>query len=117
VINKGLEHTTLSRQRRMRPEFSRLILKLYPKLQSHESVTKYPKVKGISHNLYFFNHKNQETVLNDIKSYCNEFEAGFVSTLTKYFLLQGSFKVFFKSNKKAMPHRILLFSRLMWDSC
>ena len=73
----------------MRPEFSRLIAKLYPNLQSHESVSKYPNVKGMTNNLYFFNHKNPETHSNDIKSYSNEFEADFVVKLAKHLLNQG----------------------------
>jgi hypothetical protein len=41
----------------MRPEISKIMNFIYPELNNHENVTKYPDVKGISKNVYFFNHE------------------------------------------------------------
>ena len=73
----------------MRPEFSNLILKLYPNLQCHESVTKYENVKGMSQNMYFFHHKFPETGTNETKSYSNDFEAEYECKLARYLMIQG----------------------------
>jgi len=50
--------TQLTVQRRMRPEIADLVrVPLYKDLEDHHSVKRYPRVAGMFHNLYWFDHK------------------------------------------------------------
>ncbi len=60
LIKNKVTHTTLGTQRRMRQEISKMMNYIYPELQNHESVLKYPNVKGVAKNLFFFNHQWKE---------------------------------------------------------
>jgi len=60
LIKNKVPHSTLSTQRRMRPEISKIMNFIYPNLLNHASVESYPKVKGIAKNLFFFNHDWKE---------------------------------------------------------
>jgi hypothetical protein len=44
----------------MRPEIAKVMNFIYPDLKNHESVRSFPDVKGISKNLFFFNHEWKE---------------------------------------------------------
>ena len=57
LVRNGVEQVTLQKQRRMRPEISKLISPIYPKLQDHAKVQKYPSVKGVATNVFFLDHK------------------------------------------------------------
>lgn len=88
MVKNGVEHTTLSRQRRMRPEISKTMNVIYPQLTNHPHVETYPPVPGMKHNLYFVHHQNHETQQGSL-SKSNAFEANFVAELCKYLMKQG----------------------------
>ena len=60
LISNKVTHATLSTQRRMRPEISKMMNFIYPNLENHDCVSKYPYVRVISKNLYFFDHDWKE---------------------------------------------------------
>ncbi|RHZ73529.1 hypothetical protein Glove_230g154 [Diversispora epigaea] len=88
-----LERTQLLTQRRMRNEISDLVRKtLYPKLEDHSCTEKYPKVKGIQHNVYFMHHeKCEDSGGNEfaLQSRSNKFEVEMVVEMVKYFVRNG----------------------------
>jgi len=89
VIN-GINFETLQEQRRMRPDFADFIRVIYGnKYTDHKSVLEYEYIKGITTNLFFFDHQYEENQTEGSKSKTNEFEAKFIVELTKYFVLQG----------------------------
>jgi len=44
----------------MRLEIAKIMNFIYPRLQSHPDVTKYPNIKGLQTNLYFYDHQYEE---------------------------------------------------------
>lgn len=78
LSTSGLAMSRIDVQRRMRPEISSLIRfvyfplllavglinwsrnTLYPTLEDHELVCRYPDVRGIQKNLFFVDHKHKE---------------------------------------------------------
>jgi superfamily I DNA and/or RNA helicase len=60
LIKNKIEHSTLATQRRMRPEISKVMNFINPKLQNHENVRNFPDVKGMSKKLFFFYHEWKE---------------------------------------------------------
>lgn len=61
MIRNKIHARTLTIQRRMRPNFVELLVPtIYEKLESHPSVLKYPKVRGMKDNLFFFTHESLE---------------------------------------------------------
>ncbi len=63
MIINGMDYRSLKIQHRMSPEISCLITpSIYPALLNHESVLKYESIKGVSKNLFFFNHDKLEDV-------------------------------------------------------
>ena len=92
MVNSGMHCHQLSTQRRMRPEIARLMRFIYDDLQDHDSVYKYDKVRGVSKNMFFIDHRclEDESEVNDkIKSHSNQHEAEYIAALCEYFLLQG----------------------------
>ena len=88
VKNNFPNVTTLQIQHRMRPEIADLVRNhIYDVLHDHESVTKYPKVKGISSNLFLIQHSEPEK--DSELSHSNEFEAAYLAALCKFLLQQG----------------------------
>ncbi|CCA71455.1 related to ECM32-DNA dependent ATPase/DNA helicase B [Serendipita indica DSM 11827] len=87
----GLPMAQLNIQRRMRPEVSTLIRGcLYPRLQDHENVTKYPSVRGMVKNVWFLHHTNKEGGDGeDSVSKCNLFEVEMIKSLVLFFIRQG----------------------------
>lgn len=61
IINNEIYCPVLKVQHRMRPEISSLISPIYKKLQNHESVEKFPSVKGVLKDVYFVDHTNFES--------------------------------------------------------
>jgi hypothetical protein len=60
---------------------------LYPKLQDHELVTKYPSVHGLTKNVFFLHHENRENGDGDeSSSKYNTFEVAMVKDLVLYLL-------------------------------
>ncbi len=60
LIKNKVDHSTLSTQRRMRPEISKIMNLIYPSLLNHESVMSYPKVHGITKDVFFYDHNWKE---------------------------------------------------------
>lgn len=89
VMNKFPFHC-LTYQHRMRPEISRMLTPaIYPTLQNHPTVLSYQNIKGVKHNIFFFNHQNVENQTEFSTSYTNDFEADMIAQLYKYLILQG----------------------------
>jgi len=63
LIKNGLDHSTLSIQRRMRPEIARIMNFIYEDLTDFPDVGKYPNVIGLASNVFFFNHNFKEEEL------------------------------------------------------
>ncbi len=55
----------------MRPEIARIMNFIYNDLDDYPEVTKYPKVRGLSSNVFFFDHKFKEEELEGIMSKMN----------------------------------------------
>ncbi|XP_046560622.1 NFX1-type zinc finger-containing protein 1-like [Haliotis rubra] len=89
MIDNGIHCDTLALQHRMRPEISTVMRHIYPKLQDHPSVLRYEKVKGISANMFFIDHNNQEEHDTDMMSHSNTYEATYIVALCSYLLKQG----------------------------
>ena len=74
----------------MRPEISKIMNFIYPDLTNHESVTNYPSIKGITSNLFFYDHKFVENTNDMMASKFNVEEAKFIVRFACY-LLQHSY--------------------------
>ncbi|KAF9431131.1 hypothetical protein BGZ76_000527 [Entomortierella beljakovae] len=94
VTNKErpLPMSSLTTQRRMRPEISSLIRNtVYSNLVDGEKVISYPPVAGISQTLYFMDHTNPEEARVDLEtpSFSNLFEVRMVQKLVQYLIRNG----------------------------
>ena len=90
LVMKQMSQATLEIQHRMRPEIARLVCPhVYEKLLNHESVEKYPDIRGISKNLFFFRHTEPESENPNLLSYQNEFEAKYIAGLCAHLLILG----------------------------
>ena len=88
LVENNFPHVTLKIQHRMRPEIADLVRHhIYDELHDHSIVQSYPKVKGVSSNLFFIQHKELEKG-SDL-SHSNEYEAQYLSCLCKFILQQG----------------------------
>lgn len=84
----------LNIQRRMRPEISRLIRRIYPDLQDHDSVRQLPDVVGMRENVFWLDHDHMEDRADDqhrAKSHSNEWEIGMTKALVRHFVRQGTY--------------------------
>ena len=89
LVRNNFPHTTLQIQHRMRPEIAELVKgHIYDTLENHKSVEEYPKIKGVSNNLFFIQHDNHERGSDDL-SHSNDHEAKYLVALCKYLLQQG----------------------------
>lgn len=62
MVHNNIHCVTLNTQYRMRPEIANLIRPaIYNKLIDDDSVKQLPNIMGISKNLYFINHTEQES--------------------------------------------------------
>lgn len=85
LIENGLPHVTLGVQRRMRPEVSNLIMDIYPNLKDHQSTLNREQIKGVSKDVFCFNHSEMEdSSAEDGHSKKNSFEAEMVVGLVRY---------------------------------
>ena len=92
LVMKQMSQATLEIQHRMRPEIARLVCPhVYEKLLNHESVEKYPDIRGISKNLFFIRHTEPESENPNLLSYQNEFEAKYIAGLCAHLLRLGYF--------------------------
>ncbi|KAK0664544.1 putative zinc-finger and helicase domain-containing protein [Cercophora samala] len=81
-------------QRRMRPEISSLIRRVYPKLRDHETVHTYPGVTGMRHFLFWLDHQHPEDVTGDssrVKSHSNSWEVSMATALVRHLVKQGKY--------------------------
>lgn len=84
----------LNAQRRMRPEISQLIRRVYPKLQDHESVMNLPNVVGMRENLFWLDHRRDEDTREDdirVKSHSNQWEVDMATALVRHLVRQGEY--------------------------
>ncbi|CAG8027151.1 unnamed protein product [Penicillium salamii] len=85
----------LNVQRRMRPEISRLIHSVYPKLEDHQSVSSLPNVVGIRENLFWLDHRRNEDTKDDgsrVRSHSNQWEVDMATALIRHIVRQGEYK-------------------------
>lgn len=86
---------TLNEQRRMRPEVCDLIrLTTYPFLKDHTSVTNRDDIRGVSSNVIFIDHDQEEgadteNAVLGTSSKVNLHEVGIVREIVRYFMRQG----------------------------
>ena len=90
MVKNSMDCKRLSIQHRMRPEIAALTKRIYDhEIVDHESVCRFPDISGVSHNLFFVDHYQPETLVGGLQSYSNYHEAEFLVALCKYLLLQG----------------------------
>ncbi|XP_055607066.1 NFX1-type zinc finger-containing protein 1-like [Uranotaenia lowii] len=92
LIRNQANAVCLTEQYRMRPEIADLIRPvIYPNLQDNEGNKNRSKIKGMRHNLFFFNHTvpEDEDSTSDEKSKKNSFECRFLMELCRYMVKQG----------------------------
>ncbi|KAF5338167.1 hypothetical protein D9758_014721 [Tetrapyrgos nigripes] len=87
----GLPMSLIDVQRRMRPDIADLVRNtLYPRLDDHNLVKKYPDVRGFRKNIFFMTHNHPENDgSEDISSKYNTFEANMIKELVLYLVRQG----------------------------
>ena len=87
LIKNNLPYDTLLQQNRMRPEFSKLLLDIYPDLRDNkERVMKNRAPSCMDKSMFFWNHCSPE---KGGRSYWNEDEAERAIRLCLFFLQQG----------------------------
>ncbi|KAI9633256.1 uncharacterized protein MKK02DRAFT_29126 [Dioszegia hungarica] len=89
----GYPMTQLLTQRRMRPQISALIRsQIYPNLKDDQRVKVYPKVQGSTKDVFFFDHRHEETADGQGgQKKANPWEARMVSELALHFAKQGCY--------------------------
>lgn len=84
----------LNVQRRMRPEISQLIRRVYPNLQDHDCVKNLPSVVGLRDNLFWLDHSSPEDSKNDgtrVKSHSNPWEVAMAVALVRHLVRQREY--------------------------
>ncbi|KAJ8303955.1 hypothetical protein KUTeg_017538 [Tegillarca granosa] len=89
MIKNDLSYHCLQRQHRMRPEISKMIKHIYPILQDNENVLEYDHIRGVKNDVFFLNHRYNETFNDDSRTYSNQYEAEFIPKLCCYLMKQG----------------------------
>ncbi|KIL87971.1 hypothetical protein FAVG1_08853 [Fusarium avenaceum] len=85
----------LNVQRRMRPEISQLIRRVYPNLQDHPTVFNNEDVVGMRKNLFWLDHNHPEDTGGDgtrVKSHSNMWETDMATALVRHLVRQGAYK-------------------------
>ncbi|CAG8614227.1 15877_t:CDS:10, partial [Racocetra fulgida] len=104
-LTKKLDYTPLTEQRRMRKEISKLLEPIYGDtltITDHESVKEYPRIPGLFHDLFFFDHQEEESSVKDSTSKINKFEAQLCAKFA-CFLANGGIepeKIMYSSQRK-----------------
>ncbi|KAJ4474239.1 hypothetical protein J3R30DRAFT_649522 [Lentinula aciculospora] len=94
LADAGLPMSQINVQRRMRPTISAHIRTiLYPNLEDHMQVTRYPPVQGMQQDVFFLSHMNKESGGGDEASVSksNPFEVSMIVELVMYFLKQENY--------------------------
>ncbi|RUS69191.1 hypothetical protein EGW08_023046 [Elysia chlorotica] len=89
LVKNQFPHVVLQEQHRMRPEISKIMCHIYPDLRDHPVVSSYEHVQGVVKDLFFVQHKESESSVEDTRSKANEFEASYATKLFSYLVLQG----------------------------
>ncbi|KAL2174062.1 uncharacterized protein P884DRAFT_280455 [Thermothelomyces heterothallicus CBS 202.75] len=92
---RALPVAQLKVQRRMRPEISRLIRRVYPDLVDHDCVKNLPSVVGMRDNLFWLDHDHPEDGKDDgarAKSHSNPWEVSMAKALIQHLVRQGEYK-------------------------
>lgn len=89
-------YSSLTTQRRMHPSIAELIrATLYPRLEDHPSVLKYPALDGMRDRLFWLNHQEKEDLPGSSEilslSKTNSFEADLVTALVSHLVRQGTY--------------------------
>ena len=91
LVNNSFPSVTLETQHRMRPQISKVVSScIYSgRLKDHKSTLEYEDIRGMSHNMYFVDHRKPENYDGELKSPANRHEATFLAHLCLYLLQQG----------------------------
>ncbi|KAL2142872.1 hypothetical protein VTI28DRAFT_640 [Corynascus sepedonium] len=92
---QALPVAQLNVQRRMRPEISQLIRRVYPDLEDHDCVKNLPSVVGMQNNLFWLDHDHPEDANDDgtrVKSHSNTWEVSMAKALIRHLVRQGEYK-------------------------
>ena len=90
MVKNEIHCEKLTTQHRMRPEIAQLLVPhIYKHLKNHTSVSLYPNIKGIAGNMFFINHTEMESEIDDSRSHSNEHEAQYCGALIRYLIQQG----------------------------
>ncbi|XP_077982503.1 NFX1-type zinc finger-containing protein 1-like [Glandiceps talaboti] len=89
MVKNGLHCEQLHLQHRMRPEIAEMMKFIYDNLRNHDSVYNYDDIHGVHKNIFFVEHQQEETFMEDIRSFSSSHEANFLVALCQYFLKQG----------------------------
>lgn len=85
-----MEPCVLRVQHRMRPEIAQLIVpSIYPSLENHASVLEYPHIRGMTCDVFFLTHMEQEIGDSEGKSHLNPYEAEISLALARHLIMQG----------------------------
>ncbi|XP_034241562.1 NFX1-type zinc finger-containing protein 1-like [Thrips palmi] len=89
LSNNNMPCKALNVQHRMQPNIAKLIEFIYPGLENHGSVLRYPAVRGLKNSVFFVDHQEPDRYMDELISHCNPHEARFIAALVTYLLLQG----------------------------
>ena len=89
LLRGGVEHASLTAQRRLPPAITRLLLPVYPTLSDHPSTLRRLAVAGVERPVFFLAHERPEGLDPETGSRTNAHEAKFVAALAAYLLRQG----------------------------
>ena len=90
MVMNSMDCKRLSIQHRMRPEIASLTKRIYDhEIADHKTVCEFKDISGLTHNLFFIDHCENEERIDGLQSYSNPHEADFLVALCNYLLLQG----------------------------
>ncbi|OAP63427.1 hypothetical protein AYL99_02654 [Fonsecaea erecta] len=81
----------LSVQRRMHPDIANITRLTYPYLKDHESTLQRSPTHGITHRIFWWDHRVPELGSDDLKSHANLHEVEMVASLVQYLLRSGAY--------------------------
>jgi helicase required for RNAi-mediated heterochromatin assembly 1 len=119
LVRNQMPYQTLLRQRRMDPEFRRLLAPIYPNLHDHPSVLQRPKSNWGMGDVqsYFFDHKWAESTDSQMST-LNEEEARFIAAFYRYLVLNNiapsniTILTFYNGQRKRLLKELRAFPEL-----